>query len=266
MRSGEKKRSAQPFARKHYTDLYMIKHAREILAVISIIIAPELLGVFCKRDSKGVDIHLVFARETATTTPRRFYCLTLRASTWGFSFAFISFLFSSPTQWSAIDIVPSCEIRTMANVCRFGRFYELLVPRVRPWYRHSLRCISFSSRILDPRYLHSRVYFALKELSARLILAVSRPPTSFPYPRWWNLSCYCAVKTKWNYRIFSRTLRRPGRAREREKELRLKLEIRRCCRCRSQYVFLPPRDAISAYASHEFRLRRDDDLRRARLF
>lgn len=105
-------------------------------------------------------------------------------------------------------------------------------------YRHSLRCISPSSRTLDPGYLHSHVYFALKELSVRLILSVSRPPTSFPrpYPRWWNLSCYCAVKAKWNYRIFSPNFARPD-ARKGEKELKPKL-VRRCRRLR--YVFLSP--------------------------
>jgi len=46
-------------------------------------------------------------------------------------------------------------------------------------YRHSPRCISHSSRIPDPWYLHSRVYFAPKELFARLILADVPPfPTN----------------------------------------------------------------------------------------
>lgn len=80
-------------------------------------------------------------------------------------------------------------------------------------------------------YLHSRMYFAAKELSARLILAVVPPsPTtaSFPppYPRWWNLRCYGAVKAEWNYRIFSRTSRAPRMTRASFRRRRL------------QYVFL----------------------------
>lgn len=237
MRSGGKTIGAA-VARKHYTDLYMIKHVREILAVISIITAPAIKEFSASGIRKA---QIYTSRFTREQRRRLGVFIVWPFARRGFPFARLYPSYSRSTQWCAIDTVRSCEIPTTANVCRFGRFYELLVARVRPWYRHSLRCISFSSRILDPGYLHSRVYFALKELSTRLILAVSRPPTSFPYPRWWNLPCYCAVKTKWNYRIFSRTLRRPGRAKEKE----AKAGIRRCCRRRSQYVFLPPRDAIS---------------------
>lgn len=35
-------------------------------------------------------------------------------------------------------------------------------PRIRPGIPDSLRCISHSSRMPDPRYLHSRMYFALE--------------------------------------------------------------------------------------------------------
>lgn len=144
--------------------------------------------------------------------------------------------------------VRSCEIPTTVNVCGFGRFYEL-VARAKPDYRHSLGCMSPSSRILDPGYLHSHVYF-VPERAFRPTDPCRLPTTDVFSPfvsAMMKSSVLLRRKSEMKLSNFFANFARPD-ARKGEKELKSKL-VRRCPR--SRCVFLPspppppPRDAIS---------------------
>lgn len=131
-------------------------------------------------------------------------------------FHLVFFLFSCQLLLprSAIDFTRSREIPTTTDGDSIG-FYELLVAHVRPdtdirpdAYPTPLEC-------LDLGYLHSRMYFApertFRSTDPRRRPSISDHIASFPrpYPRWWNLRCYGAVKPEWNYRIFSWTFAHP---------------------------------------------------------